>query len=248
MFALDATSGTGASAYGGTGASSGGVGFNGLGLLNAFVSSMGQYAQANAQYEQQLAAIESTKRSMDDEYNLRVARATLQQQQAAASMTQANDAAAMQSNEVTREMMRAREAALASAQAAGVAGNTLNRLTADISYTQSQKLAAIELSRGNQNSEQLMQQQNAIQETKMKPFRYSISEPNVFNSMFSLLPAALGAFGAWGASGCNTTTGAAIASTATNAPYTYGAYDVSYTKYAFPQNDPYMSYTKYASW
>jgi hypothetical protein len=192
----------------------GGSSSGGLAMLSGLFSGMAQSMQAQAQYDQQMATIEAGKRAKDDEYKFKVANAILQQQQAVASINQANDAAAMQKSEIAREMLRAREAAKASAAAAGVAGNTVNRLVADLSFTEQQKLSAVELSRSNHASEQLMQQQNAIQGSKVSPFRYYVGDrPSFFNSIAGLIPLAMSGFGAWGAAGCSPTAGTQIAQT-----------------------------------
>lgn len=176
--------------------SMGGAGGNmGMQLLSGFFNSIGQTMQQQQAYDQQMAQIEMQKRRMDDEYQMRVANAILNIQHANSTQQQANDAASLEKSEVAREMLRAREAAKASAAAAGVAGNTLNRLVSDISVTEQQKLAVIEVSRGNTISEQQMAKQKAYQSTKMSPFRYYVGEePSFANSMFSLIPSLFGSF------------------------------------------------------
>lgn len=171
-------------------ASGGGFGASqGMEIISNLFGSIAQVQQQSAAVDAQRAEIEAQKRRMDDQYDLLVTKAIQEMQQASVAEQQAQDKAVMSKSEIAREMMRARELARASASNAGVAGNTLNRLVADISFTEQQKKAVVEQDRENFINQQQMQKQNAILSTKMVPMYYTEpEEPNYFSSMFSVIP------------------------------------------------------------
>ncbi|MCD7896374.1 MAG: hypothetical protein LUG50_06820 [Planctomycetaceae bacterium] len=171
----------------------GSVGFQGVGgyqMLSAFTNSIAQQQQAQAQAAAQQAQIEIGKRQADDLYKRRVAEAIYEMQEADLAQRQANDAATQSKSEIAREMLRAKEEAKAAASAAGVTGNSLNRMLTDISFTEQQKMAVVDTNRDNIVSTQQLQKHKAIQSTKASPFYYT--EPSsgggIFNSMFSVIP------------------------------------------------------------
>ena len=170
-------------------------GAQGMEMLSGMFSSIAQVQQQNAAADAQRAQIEAQKRQMDAQYEMLVAEAIQKMQQASLAEVQAGEAAAMSKMETAREALRARELAKASASAAGVGGNTLNRIVADISFTEQQKKAVAEAERRNIVNDQQIQKQNAILSTKMTPMYYTEPEDgNYFNSMFSVLPGLLGGF------------------------------------------------------
>lgn len=170
----------------------GSVGFQGTGgmqLLSAFTNSIAQQQQAKAQQANAQAQIEIGKRQLDDQYKRLVANAIYEMQEADLAQRQANDAATQSKSEIAREMLRAREEAKAAASAAGVQGNSLNRMLTDISFTEQQKKAVVDSNRDNIVSTQQLQKHKAIQSTKVSPFYYTEPEGgSIFNSMFSIIP------------------------------------------------------------
>lgn len=165
-------------------------GGGGLSMIANVFSGFAQQQQAAAQAK---ANIEIGKRQADDEYKRRVANAVLAMQESELAQTQANDSATQSKMEISREMLRAREEAKAAASAAGVAGNTLNRLVADISVTEQQKKAVVDTNRDNIVNTQQLQKHKAIQATKMSPFYYT--EPGgSWNSMLGIIPGLFSGF------------------------------------------------------
>jgi hypothetical protein len=170
-----------------------------LSILSNVLGGMAQQQQAQAQAK---AQIEIGKRQADDEYRRRVANAIYAMQESDLAQTQANDSATQSKMEIARDMLRAREEAKAAASAAGVAGNTLNRLVADISVTEQQKRAVVDSNRENIVHTQQLQKHKAIQSTHMDPFYYT--EPGGgWNSMLGIVPALFSGFNFnFSSSGC----------------------------------------------
>lgn len=183
----------------------GSVGFTGNGGgLSMMANVFGGFAQQQEQAAQAKAAIDIKKRQADDEYRRRVAEAVLTMQEAELAQTQANDSSTQSKMEISREMLRAREEAKAAASAAGVAGNTLNRIVSDISVTEQQKKAVVDTNRDNMVNTQQLQKHKAIQSTKMEPLYYT--EPgSSWNSMLGIIPGLFSGF-SFGTSSCTTTT------------------------------------------
>ncbi len=173
----------------------GSVGFaeggGGMQILSAFTNSIAGAQKAREDAARAEASIEIGKRQLDDTYKQRVADAIYAMQEADLAQKQAGEAATQSKSEIAREMLRAREAAKAAASAAGVTGNSLNRLLTDISFTEQQKKAVADSNRDNIVVTQQMQKHKAIESSKVSPFYYT--EPGggggIFNSMFSVIPA-----------------------------------------------------------
>lgn len=158
-------------------------------MLSAFTNSVAQAQQAKAAADHQRTLIEIGKRQADDQYKRLVANAIYEMQESDLAQRQANESATQSKGEIAREMLRARELAKASASAAGVTGNSLNRMLTDISFTEQQKKAVVDSNRDNIVDTQQLQKHKAIQSTTVSPFYYTEpSDGGIFNSMFSIIP------------------------------------------------------------
>lgn len=178
-------------------------GSGGMGLMSSLVGAFAEQRKQADSYARDMASIEIQKRRLDDEYRRRVVGAIYEMQEAHMAQNQANEAATQSKGEIAREMLRAREEARAAASAAGVGGNTLNRLLTDISFTEQQKLAVADTNRNNIVAAQQMQKHKAIENSKVNPFYYTTPSKGggFLNSMISVVPALFSGF-SFGSVGC----------------------------------------------
>ena len=167
----------------------------GLQMMSAFTNGISSYQQQQAAAAHQANQIEVGKRQLDSEYKSRVARAIYEMQESELAQQQANDSATQSKSEIAREMLRAREEAKAAASAAGVAGNSLNRMLTDISVTEQMKRAVVDTNRDNIVSTQQLQKHKSVEASKVSPFYYTeASGGNIFNSMLGVIPALFSGF------------------------------------------------------
>lgn len=172
----------------------------GLGALAFGQNLASQKAQARDQYTSEmrgyydsLAAWEINKKQADDEQKMRDANATYQMQQLYAAQQEANESATEQKSQIAREMMKAKAQAELAAGEAGVGGNSVNRILADISFTEQAKIGAVEASRANQVSALQTDKYNTRQSAKQVPIYAAIGGKPKYqgNNMLSYLSASL---------------------------------------------------------
>jgi hypothetical protein len=175
--------------------------------MQSLTGGMAQYQQQQQAAADHNTRIEIAKRQWDDEAKRRRIAALYEIQEADMAQRQANDASTQSKSEIAREMLRAREEAKAAASAAGVMGNSLNRMLTDMSITEQQKRALVDTNRDNIVNTQQLQKYKAIEGSKMDPLYYTEMEGgNFFSSMLGVIPSlfSLGNFSF--SSGCSPTT------------------------------------------
>lgn len=190
----------------------------GMQLMQSITGAFSSMQQQRAQAADQAARIEIGKREWDAAAKRKRMDAIYTMQEAELAQRQANDAATQSKSEIAREMLRAREEAKAAASAAGVVGNSLNRMLTDISYSEQQKKALVDTNRDNIVNTQQLQKHVAKDAAKMDPFYYTESSGGgIFNSMLGIIPGlfSLGGF-SFGSSSCSTPTTTTTSSCSTS--------------------------------
>ena len=172
----------------------------GLGALAFGQSLVSQKAQAGTQYAAELESYyrqqanwEMDKRQADDRKKQLNAAAIYQMQQLDAAQQEANEAATEQKSQIARDMLKAKAQAELAAGEAGVGGNSVDRILADINFTEQAQLSAVEASRANQVSAIQADKHNTVNTTRMSPIYAALGSKPKYqgNSMVSYLSAAL---------------------------------------------------------
>ena len=161
----------------------------GKSFLKSQQDQQGAYAAQLQDYYTAQTNWEINKRQADDRKRQLNAAAVLEMQQLEAAQMETNEAAAEEKSQIVRDMMKAKAQAELAASEAGVGGNSVDRILADINFTEQSKLGAVESTRENRVNAFQTQKHGVRNNTQMSPIYAALGEkpdkPSILSSLLS---------------------------------------------------------------